>query len=1227
MATREEARIAVLLEEVGKTVGGFGRITKAVTKLDKELDDLRSAGAINTASFDSAKKKLREVEAAAKKAGGSLSRMKKVVGGLTASFGKFRTALFDAFLIKSLVAGFVRSISRATQAVFGLFKGAQDAAIELTGIEITLMAATSSIKDFVTANLKASEIARKYGVDLLTTTRGLADFLASTKQSEIVFERQLAIFESLVRVGRVLNLSNERIKLSILALSQIASKGALQMEELKRQLESIPGAVPALAKELGITVPELFDKVKAGAVGSKEALIGLQGVFDTISAEQAVQSMQTLAAELGRLQTEASLIQVAFGDATSSAFRDAAEATVQLAKDSQLLATRLGELASEGILPATTGFIKFVADAIAISNAVREIGVDTGFLGDRLKALGGDLTPFGVVLSELGLNAGILSDRFKLVGGDVEILGVSVSGVLSGITKELGEVADAARGITLDAFIKELEDLEKAILSGEQNLTLAFRTGEEGRKRAAEQVVIIGKAVLSGIRDETTARRLLNEIRTTASQEEQIAAEKALIAFEREQRELEKSIQAIEKRAEAAKAAAVDEKALAAERLKLINDAVQASGELASTRIAESKRTRGQITAEEQALLDDRIAIFQSVTSELELSAATRKKIEGDLTAELLDIEQKFQDKKADLIRKATEKLEGADVEKQKEIAEKLTQDLIKEDIKRGESVDKLIKKRIDGAKTAADKEIKEAERSTKKQQELLEGLAARREELLRKSAAGEFSTGQPPAQDPGAGLAIVEDVSAEVAAELAALEERVLDSGGAFKKLGAAAQSNIGLIATQLQDLKDRGGAQAFELAELMGDLGRAFGASGEAAGTSAEKILSQTAALQRAKVEAAGFGDSLDEAGASAGMFVKDEPGFGLAIRNVGEGATEAAGGVKILRDEVAGIKITNVDSLADGVERVGAAVEMFVKDEAGFGIGLRNVSDGAAEAAGGVKVLRDEVDGIKITNISELAEGIGDVADDATPAAEGISEIGTAAAENQEAVADTATSFDLMAKSLPPMKDAAAGLAESIPVILSALSEAKSDESLADAAVQVQAIADATKGQAADFDAFVSFLEALLKTGEEKTKIDDLAKSLADLAKEEVVARMGTLGTNLGAVATALGNVKTNADGVKTAVDDAVTALTTMQEFLTATFLTALADLAADLQTVVDRLGAMLTKLGEVEDAMESIINKNNEMTQIITANTNTNIADLVRLLDKLREVDTKQDTVLT
>ena len=119
------------------------------------------------------------------------------------------------------------------------------------------------------------EFLRKAAGDSGVAVGGLSasfvKFSASMKSANVPVEQSNALFASLTRAAGSLGLGAERTSLALDALSQIASKGVVSMEELRQQLgDSLPGALSLTAKGLGITDAELVKLVESGNLAARD---------------------------------------------------------------------------------------------------------------------------------------------------------------------------------------------------------------------------------------------------------------------------------------------------------------------------------------------------------------------------------------------------------------------------------------------------------------------------------------------------------------------------------------------------------------------------------------------------------------------------------------------------------------------------------------------------------------------------------------------------------------------------------------------------------------------------------------------------------------------------------------------------------------------------------------------------------------------------------------------
>ncbi|HBL0664186.1 TPA: tape measure protein [Escherichia coli] len=115
-------------------------------------------------------------------------------------------------------------------------------------------------------------LAQTTGLDIAELQSQFAGFGASAKES-MGIQGSEELFRSMIGYSRLMGRSEEEIKRALTALSQMASKGKVQAEELKGQLaEAVPGMVQVFAKATGKTEQELFDAMKKGALKSADTL-------------------------------------------------------------------------------------------------------------------------------------------------------------------------------------------------------------------------------------------------------------------------------------------------------------------------------------------------------------------------------------------------------------------------------------------------------------------------------------------------------------------------------------------------------------------------------------------------------------------------------------------------------------------------------------------------------------------------------------------------------------------------------------------------------------------------------------------------------------------------------------------------------------------------------------------------------------------------------------------
>lgn len=192
----------------------------------------------------------------------------------------------EARQVQALPGQFER-ISSSIQGVIGRF-GALGAAVATVGVAVRpVIDATVALdqmrRTLTTVTGSAAEAERQIeflrktsqasGQQFAEVGQAYAKFAASALQSGLSIKQTQDVFKSVTLAAGNLGLSSDQAKRALEALSQIASKGVVSMEELRQQLgDALPGVLPLLAKELGLTQAQLNKVVESGNLLAQEAI-------------------------------------------------------------------------------------------------------------------------------------------------------------------------------------------------------------------------------------------------------------------------------------------------------------------------------------------------------------------------------------------------------------------------------------------------------------------------------------------------------------------------------------------------------------------------------------------------------------------------------------------------------------------------------------------------------------------------------------------------------------------------------------------------------------------------------------------------------------------------------------------------------------------------------------------------------------------------------------------
>jgi tape measure domain-containing protein len=223
-------------------------------------------------------------------------------------------------LLKGLQESFSSLLNIGLQALVlsqlgGLFNkimdGAFEAALEVENLERKLTFSTGKNGVFQLESIRKE--ADKLGISFMNAAEGLAQFSASTIGTSLN-ENAEDIVNKFQKSFAAFGLNKEAQEGAFVAISQIASKGVVSMEELRQQLaERLPGALNASARAMGMAVPEFLKLVESGQLLSEDLLPAMASQLEIESALGLATSAKSTQAELTRLENNIFSLQAGVG--------------------------------------------------------------------------------------------------------------------------------------------------------------------------------------------------------------------------------------------------------------------------------------------------------------------------------------------------------------------------------------------------------------------------------------------------------------------------------------------------------------------------------------------------------------------------------------------------------------------------------------------------------------------------------------------------------------------------------------------------------------------------------------------------------------------------------------------------------------------------------------------------------------------------------------------------
>ena len=240
---------------------------------------------------------------------------------------------------------------------------------------------------------------------------------AAAKNTSLEGEKAFEVFQNIAVAASQFRLSGVQVEATFKAISQMMSKGTVQLEELKGQLgDQLPVAMQAAAKAMGVTTKELNNLIRKGKVTTEEFLVPFSQAVAELLGVDPSKRVDTLQASIGRLQNALTF----FNDQANQAFGftelfkaalDGATQVVQWATQNLDELAKYAKIAGVALVAMVAP--NMVASLLSIGAAILQVG--SSF---RLLTAFANANPFVRLVTVLGAVAGamyVLNDSSRAV--------------------------------------------------------------------------------------------------------------------------------------------------------------------------------------------------------------------------------------------------------------------------------------------------------------------------------------------------------------------------------------------------------------------------------------------------------------------------------------------------------------------------------------------------------------------------------------------------------------------------------------------------------------------------------------------------------------------------------------------------------------------------------------------------------------------------------------------
>lgn len=444
-AISEYQRLSAAVQDVNNKMkmsasGSYSRMNEELQQYGNRLKEAIAAGNLNDVTLGRMGEKYKRLQ-------GEVAAVDDKFKQLT---GQMEDTGNESMALSSLFGNLAADgIQRVIASLGNMIGDMSKAGVAMDGIKNTMAAGARGLRQGADEMAFTADMADRLGLNLQSTYEPYAKFMTSFTRSGGTIAQSRQIFEDLSTAMVSLHLSSAQMENVFVALEQMANKGTVQAEELKRQLgNELPGAFELAAQSMGITAGQLMDLMKKGKVMSKDFLPNFAAMVKDSLGKQIGIAVDQYKAHLNRMQTQTFLLQVNVGQAMNNAFVPFIKIWTSVLRLANRVTGGLGESAAAvtamqaAMLTAATASVIFVTKFGVVNTALTAMKVNAIAAGKALWALVAN--PVGATLLAVGAAALYCANSVNQANKSFEEAAVQQRDVTNNVTGLISEFTQLA---------------------------------------------------------------------------------------------------------------------------------------------------------------------------------------------------------------------------------------------------------------------------------------------------------------------------------------------------------------------------------------------------------------------------------------------------------------------------------------------------------------------------------------------------------------------------------------------------------------------------------------------------------------------------------------------------------------------------------------------------------------------------------------------------------------